>query len=173
MQNLYFSWKIMDYQACTPIKDPSWPLNSLDEMATPLRIFDRGVDFWYPKSIIFGCMQRNRNFFQESSNAHRKSMSPVDDSQSHPRILSTKRPLHFGSSIRAWIFEAPNVRFLSVCNEIITFSWIRRMYLRKTILSCEFLVITKLRGAYIALYRPEVSSWLSSGDVIIASDRCK
>ena len=116
-------------------------------------------------------MQRNRNFFRESSNAHRKSMSPVDDSRSHPRILSTKRPLHFGSSIEAWIFEAPNVRFLSVCNEIITFSWIRRMYLIKSILFSEFSVSINLRGAHIALYRPEVSSWLSSEDVIMASDR--
>ena len=45
------------------------------------------------------------------------------------------------------------------------------MYHARTILFFEFSVIIKLRGAYIALYRPEVSSWLSSGDVIIASDR--
>ena len=40
----------------------------------------------------------------------------------------------------------------------------------KIILFCEFSFILKLR-AYIAPFRPEVSSWLSSEDVIMASDR--
>ena len=40
------------------------PSNSLDETATPIRILDRGVDFWALKSRIFECMQRNHSFLQ-------------------------------------------------------------------------------------------------------------
>ena len=114
-----------------------WPSNSLDKTATPCLILDRGVDFWSPNGRIFKCMQRNHNFFKELTNAYKKSMTPIQDSWSDPQILWTKRPLHFWSLIGVSISEAPKVKFLNVCNEIITFSEIWHMYHAKSILFFE------------------------------------
>ena len=122
-QNQYFSMKIHGFSSLHPYRGSAiWPSNSLDKTATPCLILDRGVDFWSPNGRIFECMQRNHNFFKELTNAYKKSMTPIEDSWSDPQILSTKRPLHFWSSIGVSISEAPKTEFSNACSEITTFS---------------------------------------------------
>ena len=48
-------------------------------------------------------------------------MTPIEDPRSDPRILSTKWPLHFWSSIGVSNSEVPKAEFLNVCSEIVTF----------------------------------------------------
>ena len=64
-------------------------------------------------------------------------MTPIEDSRSDPQILSTKRPLHFWSSIGVSISEAPKAEFSNVCSEIVTFSENWRVYLTKSLLFFE------------------------------------
>ena len=129
MQNQYFSLKIHWFSSYHPYGGfVIWYSNSLDETATPLRILDRGVDFWSSKSRVFECMQRNNNFFKELTNVYRKSMTPIEDWRSEPRILSTKLPLNFASAIGVSIFKAPKTEFINVCSEIVTCFGIQWMY---------------------------------------------
>ena len=66
-----------------------------------------------------------------------KSTTPIEDTRSDPQILSTKRPLHFWSSIGVSNSEAPKAEFSNVCSEILTFSENWRMYHAKSLLFFE------------------------------------
>ena len=131
------AWVCMSFRAID-FDDPYrgsaiWPSNSLDKTATPFLILDRGVEFWGSKGRIFQCMQRNRHFFKKLTNVSHKihtflwksidsrAGTPIKDLRSDLRILSTKQPLHFWSSIGISISEPPKAEFLNVCNEITTF----------------------------------------------------
>ena len=134
-QNHYFSRKVHGFSSLHPYRRSAISIsNSLDKTTTPCLILGRGVDFWSPNGRIFKCMQRNHNFFKELTNTYRKSMTPIKDSRSDPLILSTKRALHFWSSIGMLISDAPQAEWLNVCIEIITFSEIECMYHAKAIL---------------------------------------
>ena len=100
-QNQYFFLKIHGFVI--------WYSNSLDEMPTPFLILNRGVEFWASKNRIFKCLQRNRHFCRKLTNVSRKittfpwkhrfsSLRPYGQ-WFDPRLLSTKRPFHFWSSI--------------------------------------------------------------------------
>ena len=133
-QNQYFSLKIHGFSSYHLGWFVIWYSNSVDEMTTPFLILDRGVELWGSKSRIFECMQWNHHFFRKlihvlckiitfSKNHLILKLAPhIEDPRSDPRILSTRRPLHYASSIGVSISEAPKSEFSNVCSEIITFS---------------------------------------------------
>ena len=72
-----------------------------------------------PKSRFLNVCSEIITFYLKS--IHSQACTPINDSESNPRILSMKQPLHFWSSIGVSISEAPKPDFLNVCSEIITF----------------------------------------------------
>ena len=68
----------------------------------------------------------------------------VEDTQCDPRILLTKWPLHFASSIGVSSSEAPKRKLSNVCSETITFAKISQMYQTKSLLFYDNPWILKL-----------------------------
>ena len=150
MQNQYFSLKINGFSSLHPYQGSAiWRSNSLDKTATPFLILDRRLDFWSSKSWIFWYMQRNPHFLRKLTNVSRKittflwksidsqASTPIEDPRSDLRILSTKQPLHFRSSIGVSIPGPPKAKFLSLWSEIVTFSESWRVYHAKSLLFHE------------------------------------